>query len=177
MSTSSSKNLRFGTTKTRTGCLTCKKRRLKCGEERPSCLRCRKSCRECIWLPTTIGSKVVCYQPPATFPGLSSKERHAFDFFVLNTSCQLMGTWRVSAWLAPIFQRAAAEPAIQRVGIALGALHEHHIQGSRERRHYALTQYAKAITLVRDSIQWQVEKSREVLLLACIFFCAWEALS
>jgi hypothetical protein len=33
--------------KTRTGCVTCKKRRVKCGEEKPHCLRCRKAGRIC----------------------------------------------------------------------------------------------------------------------------------
>ncbi|KAG8531683.1 uncharacterized protein KY384_003315 [Bacidia gigantensis] len=33
--------------RTKTGCLTCRKRRIKCGEERPTCKNCTKSKREC----------------------------------------------------------------------------------------------------------------------------------
>jgi hypothetical protein len=33
--------------RTKTGCLTCRKRRLKCGEERPTCTNCVKSKRQC----------------------------------------------------------------------------------------------------------------------------------
>lgn len=33
--------------RTKTGCLTCRKRRIKCGEERPECKNCRKSKRHC----------------------------------------------------------------------------------------------------------------------------------
>ncbi|KAJ4290471.1 hypothetical protein N0V90_010688 [Kalmusia sp. IMI 367209] len=33
--------------RTKTGCLTCRKRRIKCGEERPSCTNCIKSKRQC----------------------------------------------------------------------------------------------------------------------------------
>ncbi|KAF1832553.1 hypothetical protein BDW02DRAFT_422751 [Decorospora gaudefroyi] len=33
--------------RTKTGCLTCRKRRIKCGEERPTCANCIKSKREC----------------------------------------------------------------------------------------------------------------------------------
>ena len=44
-------SLRQSTTKMRkrskTGCLTCRKRRIKCGEERPTCANCIKSKRQC----------------------------------------------------------------------------------------------------------------------------------
>ncbi|KAL5388319.1 hypothetical protein PMIN06_000698 [Paraphaeosphaeria minitans] len=33
--------------RTKTGCLTCRKRRIKCGEERPTCANCIKSKRQC----------------------------------------------------------------------------------------------------------------------------------
>ncbi|EEH41757.2 hypothetical protein PAAG_03678 [Paracoccidioides lutzii Pb01] len=33
--------------RTKTGCLTCRKRRIKCGEEKPTCNNCKKSKREC----------------------------------------------------------------------------------------------------------------------------------
>ena len=33
--------------RTKTGCLTCRKRRIKCGEERPMCKNCIKSKRHC----------------------------------------------------------------------------------------------------------------------------------
>src|SRR5690242_4585392 len=33
--------------RTKTGCLTCRKRRIKCGEERPTCGNCIKSKRQC----------------------------------------------------------------------------------------------------------------------------------
>jgi hypothetical protein len=33
--------------RTKTGCLTCRKRRIKCGEERPTCANCTKSKRQC----------------------------------------------------------------------------------------------------------------------------------
>ncbi|PMD60275.1 uncharacterized protein K444DRAFT_400147 [Hyaloscypha bicolor E] len=38
-----------GKPRTKTGCLTCRKRKVKCGEEKPHCLRCCKLQRECTW--------------------------------------------------------------------------------------------------------------------------------
>lgn len=35
--------------RTRTGCLTCKQRRVKCGEERPECARCKVAARTCVY--------------------------------------------------------------------------------------------------------------------------------
>ncbi|RDW56345.1 hypothetical protein BP5796_13256 [Coleophoma crateriformis] len=35
--------------RTKTGCLTCRKRKLKCGEERPSCSKCSIAGRQCEW--------------------------------------------------------------------------------------------------------------------------------
>jgi hypothetical protein len=39
--------LRKNRKRTKTGCLTCRKRRIKCGEERPTCANCIKSKRQC----------------------------------------------------------------------------------------------------------------------------------
>ncbi|EKD19726.1 uncharacterized protein L3040_001926 [Drepanopeziza brunnea f. sp. 'multigermtubi'] len=36
-----------GRKRTKTGCLTCRKRRIKCGEEKPTCANCAKSKRQC----------------------------------------------------------------------------------------------------------------------------------
>lgn len=35
--------------RTRTGCLTCRKRRIKCDEQKPDCYRCQRSKKLCIW--------------------------------------------------------------------------------------------------------------------------------
>lgn len=40
-------NAKLSRKRTKTGCLTCRKRRIKCGEERPTCRNCHKSKRHC----------------------------------------------------------------------------------------------------------------------------------
>ncbi|KAI9779241.1 MAG: hypothetical protein M1839_007493 [Geoglossum umbratile] len=45
--TPAGKQLRNSRKRTKTGCLTCRKRRIKCGEERPRCSNCVKSKRNC----------------------------------------------------------------------------------------------------------------------------------
>jgi len=43
--------------RTNTGCLTCRKRRIKCGEEKPTCNNCTKSKRQCDGYNQTVNSK------------------------------------------------------------------------------------------------------------------------
>src|ERR1700761_1986558 len=43
----STADLKISRKRTKTGCLTCRKRRIKCGEERPVCRNCIKSKRNC----------------------------------------------------------------------------------------------------------------------------------
>jgi hypothetical protein len=53
--------------RTKTGCLTCRKRRIKCGEERPMCKNCIKSKRHCEW------------RSAYYFPGWTDGRTNAFD--------------------------------------------------------------------------------------------------
>ncbi|EFQ99920.1 hypothetical protein MGYG_02927 [Nannizzia gypsea CBS 118893] len=52
--------------RTKTGCLTCRKRRIKCGEEKPRCNNCIKSKREC----EGYGQRVVFRHPVGPIPHL-----------------------------------------------------------------------------------------------------------
>lgn len=52
--------------RTKTGCLTCRKRRIKCGEERPSCNNCYKSKRHC----EGYNQRVVFKPPIGDWPGV-----------------------------------------------------------------------------------------------------------
>ncbi|KAL2793560.1 hypothetical protein BJX66DRAFT_223065 [Aspergillus keveii] len=42
--------------RTRSGCFTCRARRIKCDESRPTCERCRKGNRECVYPSSTTGT-------------------------------------------------------------------------------------------------------------------------
>lgn len=52
--------------RTKTGCLTCRKRRIKCGEERPTCNNCIKSKRHC----EGYNQRVVFKPPIGDWPGV-----------------------------------------------------------------------------------------------------------
>ena len=136
-----------------------------------------------MWSSQDIGVKVICYQSPSISPPLSespdlkSKDRRAFEYFVSNTSSEMVGTWRAANWRSMILQCCASESVIQRIAIALGALHEHRVTGSADAQRQSLSHYAGAIRMVRDIILDGEQGANEMLLLACMLFCAFESMS
>lgn len=72
-------------------------------------------------------------------------------------------------------QCAISEPSIQRMSIALGALHHAQECGVGDQK-YALSQYVTALGMVRDSMA-RLADLKEILLLACVLFCAFECMN
>ncbi|CAG8961002.1 hypothetical protein HYFRA_00002542 [Hymenoscyphus fraxineus] len=68
-----------GRKRTKTGCLTCRKRRIKCGEERPTCHNCTKSKRQCEGYNQRVVFKTPInnFGPPASFSSASSVPGHS----------------------------------------------------------------------------------------------------
>ncbi|KAF2855322.1 hypothetical protein T440DRAFT_441397 [Plenodomus tracheiphilus IPT5] len=139
--------------KNRTGCKTCKIRKVKCDEEKPYCKRCTSTGRtcdgyddtytsprssqspptrandqydQCSFLPTA-GSEVVRVESPVYLvPALrleTAEERDSFDFFTSHAVPSLRGFIDSSFWQCEVFQAAQQHPAIQNCIIALGAMH------------------------------------------------------
>ncbi|KAK4109648.1 hypothetical protein N656DRAFT_715579, partial [Canariomyces notabilis] len=84
--------------KVRTGCLTCKARRVKCDEAKPHCQRCVKSGRKCDGYRSTIRSS-----PPASAlspAGLfeTASERRSFYYFQTHACHSLGGPFNSSFW-------------------------------------------------------------------------------
>ncbi|KFY35848.1 hypothetical protein V494_05543 [Pseudogymnoascus sp. VKM F-4513 (FW-928)] len=61
-------NARASRRRTKTGCLTCRRRRIKCGEERPTCSNCIKSKRQC----EGYNQRVIFKDPLNTYRGPTS---------------------------------------------------------------------------------------------------------
>ncbi|TGO80171.1 hypothetical protein BELL_0013g00220 [Botrytis elliptica] len=138
--------------KSKTGCLTCRIRRVKCGEERPGCLRCTKTGRKCDGYdpdhpeissspPSRRGSEASSSNTAQTdSPIMSStpsivemsspviewdeEERRSFNFFIAKTAPELAGSFESKFWASLILQRCHSDPPIRHAVIALGALNE-----------------------------------------------------
>ncbi|PYH81811.1 hypothetical protein BO82DRAFT_74916 [Aspergillus uvarum CBS 121591] len=50
-------------TKSRTGCVECRRRHIKCDESRPQCKRCRNSARECAFTTGELKIQLSSYSP------------------------------------------------------------------------------------------------------------------
>ncbi|KIM97364.1 hypothetical protein OIDMADRAFT_204080 [Oidiodendron maius Zn] len=182
--------------KVKTGCRTCKIRRVKCDETRPSCHRCVSTGRTCdgygIWAggkashtPALIGPKS-CNIPrqPATFfaLALSSEERSRFEFFRCRSSKKVQGIFSSYFWETLVFQVSTIEPAVLHAILALSSVqvaavtdncsHPSSITLSipDKQEEFTLRHYIKAIGHLHPHLSAKHTSSIRVALIACVVF-------
>ncbi|KAL3451530.1 hypothetical protein BJX65DRAFT_220400 [Aspergillus insuetus] len=113
--------------KVRTGCTTCKIRRVKCDEGKPSCSRCLTTGRKCDGYAVSERSPgaPLALHLQSVASSVSAAESRALDFFFHTTSPQLAGFLDAGFWKRTVLQLSLAEPAIRQGLAALGSLHEY----------------------------------------------------
>ncbi|KAK5652686.1 hypothetical protein OQA88_10280 [Cercophora sp. LCS_1] len=141
--------------KTKTGCRTCKIRRVKCDEGKPACQRCVSTGRVCdgygIWGGggNAYGSDERSFhrahqvpqptRPLAVMPSLNKQESQAFDFFRTRTALKIPGVFGSDFWERLVVQLSVTEPAILHATIALAAAHKRGIVSGQIRRPFPAT--------------------------------------
>lgn len=87
------KNGRLGAKKSRSGCITCKERRVKCDEERPECRRCLMSGRRCEGYSPSPASSASSPIPdsPSMALHVRDSEKRTYDYFLSCASHRLAG--------------------------------------------------------------------------------------
>ncbi|KAL7932579.1 hypothetical protein V8C35DRAFT_78039 [Trichoderma chlorosporum] len=179
----------------KTGCKTCKKRRVKCDEGRPACQRCVSTGRVCdgygIW-----GGGGNAYGSSDTFLSVSSSSlAHrkqilsmqsvvvisqkrtiagqpaslGFEYFRRYTTTKLPGLFESGFWDCLVLQATEQEPAVLHAVTALGAAHK-----NEER--ISLTEYNKAIKYLRQSLTRSDKEALRVCLITCMLFVCIELL-
>ncbi|KAG4439885.1 hypothetical protein IFR05_004609, partial [Cadophora sp. M221] len=133
--------------KVKTGCITCRKRRVKCDETRPSCLRCLKYGTQCSGYPagrrrapsSAYGSfatqaralvpkdesKIITTQiliQPDTPLFETDLEHRYFKLFVDRIAGEICPYFDSEDWSRMILQACTAESSIRHVAGAIGAL-------------------------------------------------------
>ncbi|KAH7412958.1 hypothetical protein BKA64DRAFT_637638 [Cadophora sp. MPI-SDFR-AT-0126] len=185
--------------KTKTGCITCKIRRVKCDEGKPSCARCTSTGRKC----DGYGSKVTGRVETEAYSGSSDdslstrkiaralsgnilgdgQERRAFEFFRYRTAVEMSGFFGSEFWDSLLLQASHSEPAILHAVIALGSLHELYGKGESVRlagaemsskRQFALQQSNKAIAHLTKPSTSSSPRSEEAILMSCLLFVCLE---
>jgi hypothetical protein len=179
---------RFDGSKVRSGCLTCKRRRVKCGEEKPFCLKCVKGKHVCEgYVSTAYGRRnadgsliMIIYGPPrrspSPLPGLSMQEQRSFDFFRARTAAQFAGPFESELWSEVLPQVSHQEDAIRHAIVAIGSLHETADTVLNANTEYAMRQYGKAINEVLALDVSKSDAAADTALLACVLFTAFESM-
>ncbi|EHK23414.1 uncharacterized protein TRIVIDRAFT_147011 [Trichoderma virens Gv29-8] len=158
----------------KTGCQTCKKRRVKCDEGRPACQRCVSTGRVCdgygIWVRSKQMQslqKVVVMSQRRTIAGQPASL--GFEYFRRYTTTKLPGLFESGFWDSLVLQASEQEPAVLHAVTALGAAHK-----NEER--ISLTEYNKAIRHLRRSLNRSDKEALRVCLITCMLFVCIELL-
>ncbi|KAL5371957.1 hypothetical protein DPSP01_013872 [Paraphaeosphaeria sporulosa] len=176
--------------KTKTGCITCRIRRIKCDEAKPSCQRCTSTGRKCDGYKSALAnpSLPVVYQPPRFLlnPSLgldmnSIEEQEAFHFFKYQTAFELSGFFDSAFWQFEVLQASHTIPAIRHAIIAIAALHRKFISGrmpvvpddlTDKQITFAIEQSNRAIReLTKTSTERTISDMMDVMTACVMFYC------
>ncbi|XP_014556473.1 hypothetical protein COCVIDRAFT_99703 [Bipolaris victoriae FI3] len=183
--------------KSRSGCGTCKARKVKCDETKPVCNRCLSTGRTCdgygaqggggnTYLdrygrrsqPTTTSSEVQLSKPLAkSFP---SDELRYLELYKQRVSWTSSGWFGYPFWHATVIPALASEPAIMHAVIALSAAHECNFipgQSIDTREKFVLKQYSQAISALQPMLARTSDtQDVAVVLVTCMLFTFLEYL-
>ncbi|KAH6988856.1 hypothetical protein BKA56DRAFT_668063 [Ilyonectria sp. MPI-CAGE-AT-0026] len=169
------KPTRTSKSKVRTGCITCKIRRIKCDESKPACIRCTSTGRKC--------DGYVSARTPAAGPRSPAKlactEARAQEFFYHKTVPELSGFFGRPFWNT-VLQFSLTEPSIRHASVALATLHEVHstplslTTTNRDSLKFAIQSYNRAISTLRKRASDPA--STPLVALASIIFTCFECL-
>ncbi|KAI0551741.1 hypothetical protein F4679DRAFT_593167 [Xylaria curta] len=153
---------RKGFEKVRSGCITCKARKVKCDEARPECLRCRTSARICGGYrappPGSFSWSSLLQIRPSTIPcsAANSAELRGLDFFRCVVAPALTNPLGNSFWKRTVCQLALQEPATRYAVLAIGSLYEQFDLSSdappTSNKQVATSEHLDAETILRISI-------------------------
>lgn len=122
------KRTRESTSKVRTGCSTCKARRVKCDEAKPICRRCAVGGRKCEYnaaraLPRR-RNVVTVYVPPVQCQPVFFVNDRRLDFFHQNLAAKLDGQFDAKFWSELVLQLSHSEPSIRHAVSALSIIYQ-----------------------------------------------------
>ncbi|KAJ5964527.1 transcriptional regulator family: Fungal Specific TF [Penicillium vulpinum] len=175
--------------KAKTGCKTCKIRRVKCDEGRPACRRCVSTSRVCdgygIWggggspygQPHS-NRALSTYCTPVPVGNLSHEEQMCFDWLIKRTAKKFAGLFPSDFWETLIFQASTQEPAVRHAVIALSSTHRFQQRYTAtpdkyDEECFTLRQYNKAIQHLRSNTT-NNSHSLRVALITCMLFITLE---
>lgn len=179
------KRTRESTSKVRTGCSTCKARRVKCDEAKPICRRCAVGSRKCEYnttRPTPPSRNVITvYLAPTQRPPVIFRNDRGFDFFHHSLATKLDGQFDSKFWSRLVLQLSHSEPSIRHAVSAISVIYQDFELSLRNPAGYvnanpkAQREWDKAIKSLAARIQTHPD-SHLVPLTCCLLFTCIEFL-
>lgn len=121
------KRTRESASKVRTGCSTCKARRVKCDEAKPICRRCAIGSRSCVYntvRATPSRNVITIYLPPAQSQPVFCSNYRGLDFFHHNLAAELDGKFDSKFWGKLVLQLSHSEPAVRHAVSAISIIYQ-----------------------------------------------------
>ncbi|OQV07518.1 Fungal Zn2-Cys6 binuclear cluster domain-containing protein [Cladophialophora immunda] len=128
--------------KSRSGCLTCKARHIRCDQQRPECENCTSSNRKCQGYPTPLtntassaqnsshdSNTISSYSIPFKVPG-SQADRQLLHYYCCQAAWNLSSYADPTLWTELILQRSQDQAVIRSSLVVLSSLHKDFVSGS-----------------------------------------------
>ncbi|KAF2828604.1 hypothetical protein CC86DRAFT_437976 [Ophiobolus disseminans] len=191
----------------KTGCETCRTRKVKCDETKPSCLRCVKTGRTCDGYNHVVRPKKAGYLAAASYRNSAflvvpqrpvqhaisknpsrnlsqnPKENRSFEYFQLHTLPMWTEFFASELWSQTILQLSHTQPAIKHGILALSTMHERYESitpiFTSSSSDFAFVQYTQAVKHSNALLRAHQDGkvSLEMVLIACIIFTCYENLA
>ncbi|KAI1036049.1 hypothetical protein LB504_011616 [Fusarium proliferatum] len=188
------KRTRNSVPRRRTGCQTCRKRRIRCDESKPSCAKCLRSGWICDYgaasassesesSPATISGlpallPIASYSIPFKIPG-SQKDRRLLHYFCVQGSEDISGFLASDFWSQIVLQAGHEDLVVRQALVAMSSLHLDYISSSPERASVAspetLSLYGKALRSLGKRIAQPSDGTTRTALVCCILFYCCES--
>ncbi|EWZ94629.1 hypothetical protein BFJ63_vAg6113 [Fusarium oxysporum f. sp. narcissi] len=190
---------RKGKSKVKSGCKTCKLRKVKCDEGRPACQRCLSTGRVCDGYGIWGGGSHALTQHSQSRPkftlgaplettlvlSLNANEKLYFDWFKCRTSTKISATFSSGFWNTLVFQAGSREPAVLHALLALSSAHKKGVvtldihrnsptSQMSQQEQFTLQQYVKAIAHLQPHFNAKDKESCRVALITCVVFVCLE---
>lgn len=193
------KRARASRPKVKSGCITCKTRRVKCDETKPQCLRCLRFGRTCDGYPEPHSGRGVVMIPikpripsisvysPSVSVHATEEEHRYFQTFRDHSAYELSGFFTNEFWTNIVLQESYSIAPIRHAVIAVGALNKSlenapgpqlkvNVIQSVDKRHHenAVLHYLKAIQTLNQYISTSNSPQLRVALISCLLFVCFE---
>ncbi|EXL42554.1 hypothetical protein FOCG_15012 [Fusarium oxysporum f. sp. radicis-lycopersici 26381] len=180
-------------TRSKSGCRTCRIRRIKCDEGRPGCLRCSSTGRACdgygIWdsrhpLPSTTRSLSQHMTPSCSFSRNKITQSY-FAWFITRARKKIPGIFASDFWNTLVLQVSAQEDAVLHSLLALASAHKRGMlsphdgssePGISDDESFMLQHYNAAIMQLQHHLAIGDKESVRVVTISCLIFICLEFL-